>query len=219
MFAYTLPNLDVMQQQGGAADAEICDLGAAARAAVYRALAAIFGGPGTTDERRARANEVIEAAASLPYDFDPASVPLAGATAPDDVVGLTLADEIQAGLLNARTYFDDPTKVLEEIRRYYEYFRALMPDGDEDSLDHLATECAFMERVTWREATVSSDQPLLLCRRAELAFLDRHLGEWVPLLGSRVGTEGSDALFIWAVNLLVPFVAADLAHVKGLVGS
>lgn len=75
---------------------------------------------------------------------------------------------------------------------------ALAPDANGELPDHVALQLEFLAHVCAEEALAWRDGLTALavdCLERERAFLDRHLGHWLPLLAQRVGRVSGPTSF------------------------
>ncbi|MCZ7525657.1 MAG: molecular chaperone TorD family protein [Acidimicrobiia bacterium] len=213
MFVYSLSGLQ-LDESGGGAPVEIEDNETTARTAVYQTFGRVFLGVDDQGWELASsgtwAKEIGDAGRLLAFAYDPGDSP-----AVDDRGAL----ERQLGglTLQARDYFDDPDRMHDEVVRFYEYF-GLGASEDARPVDHLVTECDFLQYVTFKEAAATSDRLRASYRRAQLDFLDRHFSVWVPRLAEKLAADGSP-FFAWASAALARFVEADRAYVAQLLGA
>lgn len=107
----------------------------------------------------------------------------------------------------------------EVERAYSDSGVAVSEEAAGEPPDHIALELEFMslvcaeEALAWhaREAERAQD-----CLRREEAFLDRHLGSWLPALTERVGAVVPEESFY---GELAEAARAFVVHDGGLVGA
>ena len=217
MFVYSLSGLALASDTPGAT-VEVEENETTARSAVYQALGRIFAVPDIDHFERARdgrwAKELEAAAGGLPYVFD---VPHAALPAEVDEESYrrSFVAALDGKMLGA-AYGGDRERALDEICRAYEYFGLTASDGGLPP-DHLVSECDYLQYLTFREAAASSDRLRRSYRRAQLEFLDRHLG-WTAGLAAERDAPVGDSFVGWSVGILTSFVSADTAYVRALVG-
>jgi len=106
--------------------------------------------------------------------------------------------------------------VMMELLRFYDYFDVKLQEKERDFPDHLATELEFMSHLSRKEAMAVTDgrdpQPF---RIAQMDFLDRHLGKWVPLLNDRLNERVKEPFYQGISSLLSRFVEAHSIYLKG----
>lgn len=79
----------------------------------------------------------------------------------------------------------DRMRVMEELLRFYNYFRLGLTQGQLP--DHITVEMEFMHFLTFKEAeALGENREHDSYQRAQRDFLDRHLGKWVPGLRQRL---------------------------------
>lgn len=216
MFAYSLTGLQLAD--GSVADVEIEENETTARSAVYQLLARLVAAPDTEfaemigDGRWAK--EMSEATALLPFSWEFGDVPS------DDTAQASLEAEHARLFLGGdpapifeRAHIDDVDACLADLGRSYQYF-GLDTTSGERAADDLSTELDFMQYLTFKEAAASSPRLGKSYQRAQIDFLDRHLGIWVGTFASGVGASGPSPFYAWLMDRLTTFVAADHDHVR-----
>lgn len=215
MFIYSLSGLQLTDAAGPAA-VEIEDNETTARTAVYQTLGRMFLPP--DDEHwdlasdRRWVKELVSAGGLLTFPLEPGEQPLpeGDRAAYDAEYARVFDDAVLAG-----HWFDDPAATHAEVVRFYEYFGLKTGEGARP-VDHLVTECDFMQYLTYKEAAAPSDRLRGSYRRAQLDFVGRHLGVWLPRLRAHVDADGASAFWAWATGVLVDFADADRAYVQAL---
>lgn len=217
MFIYSLSGLQLTDAAGPAV-VEIEDNETTARTAVYQTFGRLFLPPDAEywdlacDGRWAK--ELVGAGTLLAFAFEPGEQPVP-TTAQADLAADY--ERLLAGTLRAGVWFDDAARTHDEVVRCYEYFGLGTPD-DAQPVDHLVTECDFMQYLTFKEASAAADRLRGSYRRAQLDFLERHLSQWLPRFVAEVGADGN-AFYTWVTGALARFVEADLAYVRQLLGA
>jgi len=215
VFVYSLSGLD-LSGATGAAQVEIEDNETTARTAVYQTFARMLMAAG--DEEWAItadggwSKELATAGALLEYSWEIDDQPV-----PADRAALEAGRTALDGLMASGAYADDAQRDHDEVVRFYEYY-GLKTSADGPSVDHVVTQCDFLQFLTYKEAASASDRLRGSFRRAQLDFLDRQFMRWVPSLAGRVADEGSSPFHTWATAALARYAAADHAYVQGLVG-
>jgi len=216
MFVYSLSGLALAADEPGAT-VEVEENETTARSAVYQALGQLFALPDVDHFERARdgrwAKELAAAAERLPYVFD---VP--DAVLPADVDEESYREAFRSALdgkVLGAAYGGDRERALEDICRAYEYFGLRASEAGLPP-DHLVSECDYMQYLTFREAAASSDRLRRSYRRAQLEFLDHHLG-WTPALATEPDPAVCHSFVGWATGVLASFVSADTSYVRELV--
>jgi DMSO reductase family type II enzyme chaperone len=224
MFVYSLAGLKVDGE--AMAEVEVADSPTTARLAVYQQLARLFHAPNADSHAAAAAGEwparLAAEAALLPFEFD-----YGEASIPED---LSLSDfeaeflrlfEIGPGIggppapLYGGSYgTGDRMKKLEDVVRFYEYFGLQASAEDPRPPDHLSTELEFMKFLTFKDAASASPRLQASFRRAQLDFVDRELGRWLPPLQEAVQAQEPLPFWAWAVATTSAFVASDAAYMR-----
>lgn len=106
-------------------------------------------------------------------------------------------------------------EILEELLRFYEHFDIRLSDREKDYPDHLVAELEFMAFLTQKEASaLKRGKDPAPYRRAQLDFLDRHLGRWVRLLDERIQRNVNEPFYRGIGELMAEFVGNHLSYLK-----
>lgn len=199
---------------------------AAARSRIYQLFQVAFSFPdsafyeGVSQGRWQ--DEVMSNLAALPY-----SVP-----APED--GLrrvpTAHDEFQVeynrlfeiGIMGGPPcplygghYEKDRMRVMEEVVRFYNFFRLRLFQDKRILPDHITVELDFMAHLARREAAALQQQrDAESYWRAERDFLERHLAKWVPVLHQKLARQNPPPFFGAMVELADEFLRQDRNYLK-----
>jgi DMSO reductase family type II enzyme chaperone len=103
---------------------------------------------------------------------------------------------------------------LDEIAGFYRAFGADTGGSRGDRPDHVSTELEFLAFLAAKRAASSSPDERDLCRGAEDAFLNEHLGTWFPAFCRRTRGRG-DGFYSALARLGERFIAEELAD-RGL---
>lgn len=215
MFIYSLSGLE-LAGSGAPIAVEIEDNETTARTAVYQTLGRLFLEPDdsywelASDGRWAK--ELASAGTLLPYDFDAGDQPVPAERSVLESEHATLFG------MSARSgaWAEDDDRNHDEVVRFYEYF-GLSSNGEVRPVDHIATECDFLQFVTYKEAAATSDRLRGSFRRAQLDFLDRQVSMWLPRYLADASAQSPSPFAAWVLGELEKFVAADHAYVRELV--
>jgi putative dimethyl sulfoxide reductase chaperone len=215
MFAYSLTGLQL--QEGATADVEIEENETTARSAVYQVLGRLAATP--DDDYVDKAidgrwlKELTAATTLLPYAWE-IGEPVVDGDSGREVFSAEYARVFlgadRTGILE-HTYRDDGEQCITELARSYQYFG--LGAGDL-ARDHLSTEFDFMQYLTFKEAAAASPRLGRSYQRAQLEFLDRHLGGWVPRMGERVRSTEPMPFFEWVANRMTSFVEVDHSYAR-----
>jgi DMSO reductase family type II enzyme chaperone len=105
-------------------------------------------------------------------------------------------------------YGGDRMKKMEEAVRFYNHFGLTLSEEQRELPDHITTQLEFMHYLTYREAeAIHAGVEPGAYRRAQLDFVGRHLGKWVPQLYQRLEQEDAGAYILTLVGFLVAFLA------------
>lgn len=107
--------------------------------------------------------------------------------------------------------------IMMELLRFYHYFDVRLHEKEKDFPDHLTTELEFMAYLSQKEAMAMNDgrdpQPY---RIAQMDFLERHMGKWVPLLDERIKKRVEEPFYHEISSVLRRFIDAHTIYLKGL---
>ncbi|MBX7161549.1 MAG: molecular chaperone TorD family protein [Acidimicrobiia bacterium] len=225
MFVYSLSGLE-LKDSGDQGPVEIEENETTARSATYQVLGRLFGEPDADHYEMARsgqwAKELATAGELLTFTFEPGDAAIPDDMGPDEYAAAFAhvlgGERAGAPVLCAAAWVEDAAHNHDEVVRFYEYF-GLQAAGTERPVDHLVTECDFMQYITFREAAAPSPRLGKSYRRAQLDFHDRQFSLWVPELAAHVKDAATVDFFAWAAGVLADFTAADREHVAGLLGA
>lgn len=220
MFGFSLVGLDI--KEAGVEGVEEPQSGPeVARSKCYALLASGFSAP--DEERFGQLADgelprlLDEQLAELPYEFDFALAPLPPEWSREDYEAefLRLFEVGPGGPpcpLYGGVWSADRMKSMEEVMRFYKYFGLKLSDERRVPPDHLSTELEFLHYLTFRQAAAKLDAMAQSYRRAQLDFIARQPGRWVPKLKQRLdGIESAD-FFTSLVDATARFLATDHGH-------
>jgi DMSO reductase family type II enzyme chaperone len=105
----------------------------------------------------------------------------------------------------------DRAAILLEIQSFYQHFGLSVSADLNAPADHLTAELEFMAFLAAKQADAEQSgrdpAPYL---RAQRDFLERHLGRWLPLLGTAAEHKVSFGFYRAICRLVGGFVADDL---------
>jgi len=217
MFIYSLSGLQ-LTETGAPVAVEVEDNETTARTAMYQTLGRMFLPPDDECWELAHdgrwAKEFDAAGTLLAFAFDPGEQPDpdGNRAALEAEYERLFVDAIRAG-----AWFDDASSTHDEVVRFYEYFGLKTGEGARP-VDHVVTECDFMQYLTYKEAAAPSDRLRGSYQRAQLDFVGRHLSVWLPRLAEHVAGCSPAPFYSWATSALTVFVASDHAYVTARLG-
>ncbi len=221
MFTFSLSGLEIKSSDNGPMEVEENET--TSRSAVYMVLGKFFA-PVNNDQYEAVLNdhlekEIEEGASLLPFGFDTGHPKLAEGKSYDDYASeyVRLFRDDKGGRLLASYQASDPENVLAQIKRDYEYF-GLGATADLRPLDHLATQCDFLQYLCFKEAATPSPRLKKSFQRAQRDFLQHYLIEWVPALALETEAKSPIEPFNWAIVSLKNFVASDYQYISQAIG-
>jgi putative dimethyl sulfoxide reductase chaperone len=227
MFGFSLAGLDI--KETGVEDLEEPEGGPdVARSKCYALLASGYNVPDEEGFGEISGGGLAEALGEqreeLPYEFDFALQPVPGDWSHDDFQAEFLRlFEVGAGgppcPLYGGLWSADRMKAMEEVVRFYNYFGLKLSDERRIPPDHLATELEFLHYLTFRQAASKLDQMAAPYRRAQLDFIARQPGGWVPKLKERLDGLETVAFFTGLVDATARFLEADHRHLTEEAGS
>jgi len=195
---------------------------AAARAEIYRFLALVFSDPCPGKlamlERDWPATEAALARLGL------GGADCAGFLALDDaglrrahlaIFGHAISKDCPPyGAEYGQAHIFEKTQTLADVAGFYRAFGLDVSGDVRDRPDHLALELEFMESLclkqTLAEGQTGNPDKQSLCRDAERAFLQDHLGVWVFSFAHRLTTRAAKGPFAECARLLERFLDQEL---------
>lgn len=227
MFGFSLAGLDI--KETGVEDMEEPEGGPdVARSKCYALLASGFNVPSEEAfgeiSRGSLAERLETERGELPYQFDFALEAIPEGWSHDDFQAEFLSlFEVGAGgppcPLYGGVWSADRMKAMEEVVRFYNYFGLKLSEERRIPPDHLATELEFLHYLTFRQAASKLAQIAAPYRRAQLDFIERQPGGWVPKMKERLDGLETAAFFTSLVDATARFLAADHEHLSEEAGS
>lgn len=101
------------------------------------------------------------------------------------------------------------------VRRFYEQFGLQSRDRPRAADDHIAIELAFLRELALRSLDSEGDERCRLLR-AQLDFLELHLGKWVHSFADNVVEADRTGYYGGYARLLGAFVETDLCALASL---
>lgn len=104
---------------------------------------------------------------------------------------------------------------LADIGGFYRAFALGVAETTHERLDHIAVELEFLHIATAREANAlneSDTDNAALCRDAQRAFVEEHLGRWVPYFAGLVGSISPGSSVHRFADVLAWFVAFETQY-------
>jgi DMSO reductase family type II enzyme chaperone len=220
MFGFSLVGLDI-KDAGVDGLKEPEDGPEVARSKCYALLASGYSVPDEEQFRRLSGGELMaaldEQRGELPFEFDFAIEPVPAEFSHDDLQAEFLRlFEVGAGgppcPLYGGVWSADRMKSMEEVMRFYNYFGLKLSDERRIPPDHLATELEFLHYLTFRQAASSLAQMAASYHRAQIDFIERQPGRWVPKLKERLDGLQAAAFFTSLLDATARFLVADHEH-------
>jgi len=106
---------------------------------------------------------------------------------------------------------------LADIGGFYRAFGLDVSETVHERLDHLAIELEFLHVATAREAHAlhsGDEEGARLCRDAQRAFVEDHLGRWVPYFAELVAKVAPDSIVRLFGDVLAWFVAFETQYLE-----
>ena len=105
--------------------------------------------------------------------------------------------------------------VMEELVRFYGFFDLALSQQDRELPDHLSVELEFLHYLAFREsdALERSADPSSY-QRAQVDFIERHPGQWLPIVQSKLETLAPLPFFTGLVGLTIDLLRADLDYLR-----
>ncbi|MFC6717274.1 molecular chaperone [Natrialbaceae archaeon GCM10025810] len=104
------------------------------------------------------------------------------------------------------------TNELADIAGFYEAFGLSVADGNRDRVDHLPTQLEFCSHLALQAAYLELDEDetgLEIVTDAGGAFVEDHLGRWIPRFRETVHEETDAAFYRALANLVDALVSFD----------
>ncbi len=224
MFGYSLVGLEVDSEQEEVKEVEENET--TARSAFYQKLARQFHAPDTEAAERIKAGEPVvelaELAGALPYNLPiakegPAIDNLSAEEISAEFVRLFDVGEGEGGPpcpLFGGAYKQDRIAVMEETKRFYDYFGLKLSSDYFLPPDHLATELDFMQYLTFKEAASASPRLARSYSSAQRDFLDRQLLSWLPDAYAALEKAEPHPYFRWLMELTLELAKTDHSYVS-----
>ena len=109
---------------------------------------------------------------------------------------------------------------MEETLRFYRFFGLKVEEGTRELPDHVTVELEFMRIMAFTEGMARArGLDALPFIRAQRDFLARHPGRWWPLLRRKLPSQHAAPFWESLVSFTAEVLAADLAHVRRMLGS
>lgn len=231
MFVYSLSGLELADAQ--AVPVEIEENEVTARSACYQVFGLLLVRPDVENHEKARdgrwAKDLAAAAELLAFDFE-----ASGGSGGLEVSEMTISDDLSLDAYQqihddlfsqsdspaalAGSYSDDSGRAITEVIRFFEYYGLGVNTDSGLAVDHVVTECEFMQYLTFKEAAAPSPRLARSYRRAQLDFYDRQFGTWISKLAARVAASDPLPFYTWATDRLACFAVADAAYVREQLG-
>lgn len=108
---------------------------------------------------------------------------------------------------------------LAEIAGYYQAFGLQSSDRHRERQDHISLELEFMAVVIGLETLAATrppgdpdaDQHRVVCRQAQVSFLEGHLAWWLPAFARLLGLLHGDGSYAASARLLAAFMPIERA--------
>ncbi len=101
--------------------------------------------------------------------------------------------------------------VLADLGGFYNAFGVAPREGRE-RLDHISIQLEFLYLVTFKEARALKEgktEEAEVCREAQAAFLEDHIGRWAPIFAKRLERKNPKGIYGDAARLLDSFIEAE----------
>lgn len=105
--------------------------------------------------------------------------------------------------------------VMEELVRFYGFFDLALSQQDRELPDHLSVELEFLHYLAFRESdALERSADASPYQRAQADFIERHVGQWLPVLRSKLETQAPLPFFAGLVGLTTDVLRADLDYLR-----
>ena len=107
------------------------------------------------------------------------------------------------------------SQTLADLNTFYKAFGVEPNPQVKDRLDHISVEMEFMHLLTLKEAYAQlnnhGEDKVRLCREAQRAFLEQHLGDWIKEFATQVSRKSETGpLYSSLAHLLENYIQAEL---------
>ena len=220
MFGFSLVGLDI-KEAGVDAIKEPEGGPVVARSKCYALLAEALKAPGEDWFERVQTGayeqQLREAASELPYELAVSLGALPDGWDAEEYESQFLRIfDVGAGSppcpLYGGIWLGNRMGVMEEVVRFYNYFGLKASEERPIPPDHLATELEFLHYLTFREAAAPMPTLAAPYGRAQLDFLERHPGRFVPQIAERLRSIDAPKPFAALGELLEAFITAERTH-------
>jgi DMSO reductase family type II enzyme chaperone len=112
----------------------------------------------------------------------------------------------------ANMHLFQQTDFLADLAGFYRAFGVQVREGTE-RLDHLAIQLEFLHLASFKEARALESglaEAAAVCRDAQAAFIEEHLGRWAEIFAKRLERRDPEGPFAAAGRMLGDFIAAEL---------
>lgn len=106
---------------------------------------------------------------------------------------------------------------LGDLAGFYRAFGLEVSEQAKDRLDHIAVELEFMAFLAYKEAYAlehQGEEASRICREAERAFLEGHLGRFAPLFARLLGRKAGGGYYQALAILLDRFLAFEVKRLQ-----
>jgi len=105
--------------------------------------------------------------------------------------------------------------VMEELVRFYGFFDLALSEQDRELPDHLSVELEFLHYLAFRESdALDRGVDPSSYQRAQADFIERHAGQWLPIMLGKLETQTPLPFFAGLVSLTTDLLRADLGYLR-----
>ena len=106
-------------------------------------------------------------------------------------------------------------EVMEELVRFYGFFDLALSQQDRELPDHLSVELEFLHYLAFRESdALERGADASSYQRAQADFIERHPGQWLPMMRGKLETLTPLPFFAGLVGLTTDVLRADLDYLR-----
>ena len=105
--------------------------------------------------------------------------------------------------------------VMEELVRFYGFFDLTLSQQDRELPDHLSVELEFLHYLAFRESdALGRRTDPSSYQRAQADFIERHVGQWLPIMRGKLETQSPLPFFAGLVSLTTEVLRADFGYLR-----
>lgn len=111
---------------------------------------------------------------------------------------------------------------LGDIAAFYQAFGLRISPAAHERVDHIATECEFLQYLLYKQACAADDEAqerVQVCEEATRQFLADHLGRWGPAFALRLSRIAGEGVLGAIAAVTLEWLLEDCARMQVVAGS